>query len=154
MKYLVKFLFPVISCSLLLSCKGNEEQMWVSIRNNTDSPITCILSPKNPDQVARVDRAVIESNSSRDIAISDEVTKDPVSLFAQQYGDLKVELEDGTQLEFSSGSDPVRYTMNPFSSEDAWTLTIQEDTYSTNSNSTDVEIWNYEFIINNAHIIK
>ena len=126
--------------------------MWVSIRNDMNSSITCNLEAKNSDEIARVDYIVIENGKSIDIAISNEVDKNPIGLFNQKYGTLKIELEDGTVLNFSPNSDPVNYSLNPFTDNSAWVLTIQDETYSTNTGSTDAKVWNYEFIVLDSNL--
>ncbi|MGB3850348.1 MAG: hypothetical protein WA958_10300 [Tunicatimonas sp.] len=154
MKHSKRLLLPVVAIFLLSSCQGDDEQMWISVKNGTDSPIVCVFNPKRIDQATRIDRLVIESGESRDISISSDASETPANLLTQQYSNFKVTLGDDTELIFDGESEPVHYARNPFNNDGAWTLTIEEKTYATNGNSSDVMVWNYEFIVKDSHVLK
>ena len=133
------------------SCKKDKEQLWLTIKNNTNFEIKCKLF--GIDEVTNepfTPTYILDTlNNEVEIWSSDNTDYDPVDLISSKFDSMIIIIKDTNDviIKYQPTDPSIDYQGNPFMDRSVWDYEEFEKDFPTNFSANTHTIKNYIFII-------
>lgn len=147
---LSKNLFIISIIFLILSCNKEKEEMWLSLKNDSQFEMECKLYPTGKTDYSTTHLILSKEYNKEMICSSEDIEYTPVQLINEAFDSIVITIMDtaNSNIRILYSIDSGNYDNNPFKNPTLWTLEEIKQDFPTNFSRNTHNIKNYIFAIN------